>query len=199
MRRDNHASRKPWWRRISGRCASSSAERPGFLGYFLEEHAGMRLVRLAPAGKKQRHRARQLAGGPSLLPDDAAGRTPPLEQLEHAALDAEHLAGDARRVFAREEQRQRRDVGRVERVEAVVGRHETAESPFRETGARAGGDGVARHFVLRHLHGDYLGERRDARFGGAVVALPGIAQQARWRGGVDDAATRVAGLSALAE
>ncbi len=92
----------------------------------------------------------------------------------------------ARRGEVRDE---RRHVGRVPHVEALGrGGHDLAQAGrgLGEPGAGGGRDAVRPHAVARQLLRADDAEGPDARLGGAVVGLAGVAEQPRGRRRVDD-------------
>ena len=117
-----------------------------------------------------------------------AVEVPRAHPLDRAALGVEQLAVETA-ALRRQVHHQRSDVRRVPLVEAPIRRRHDVVQPgagHRQAGAGRRGDAVAPHVVAGQFLRRDLGERGDARLGGAVVRLPRVGHQPRRRRGVDD-------------
>src|SRR5580700_9571295 len=130
----------------------------------------------------------QLRGRPRLVAGHLADRLERAHHVNVGAEDDEDLTVDVGRLRRGEESDDVGDVPRVPLVEdAFLGFHAAAaEEGLGHAGAGARGDRVRRHAVAAQLAGFDPGERGDAGLGGGVVGLPGVAEEARLRRGVDD-------------
>src|SRR5688572_19723263 len=112
----------------------------------------------------------------------------------HAAIDVQRLAGDPGGAGSRQKTHGLRDVrGRSQAPERDLGRQRRALRLWQRLSHvrldEAGSHDVDRDAPRRHFPGQRTRETADARLRGAVIGLPGIADQADHRPDVDDAAS----------